>query len=278
MHDTIIIRYGEIALKGKNRHLFEKRLVQNVRACFRREDIPFSKILRKRGRIYVSTEEKNPCLADVFGIVSFSYAVSFRFEIEKAKALVVSIAKNSKADSFRVSAKRIDRTVPENSQKLNMILGQEVADKTGMQVSLKDFGLELGLEIQEGTGYVFSKRLPGQGGLPLGVNGKALALIENRRSVLAAWHTMRRGVAIVPVTRERLDQQRLNRHLRILEKYSYGQGELKTKSLEEEKSRNKMIITGQTLGGIEELGDDILVLRPLVGLSGEEIEKKLKIL
>ena len=102
MHDTVLVRYGEISLKGDNRNFFERKLVENIKKRLDEGKVKFSNIARPRGRIIIETAQKCSCLKKVFGITSFSYAVSTNPEIEDIKkAALPLIKKLSKSKSFR---------------------------------------------------------------------------------------------------------------------------------------------------------------------------------
>ncbi|MBW3006004.1 tRNA 4-thiouridine(8) synthase ThiI, partial [Candidatus Woesearchaeota archaeon] len=81
----IIIRFAEIGLKGKNRIFFEKALMRNIQACLDKNNINYKNITRLMGRILVVADDPCDCLACVFGIASFSYAVNAGFNMEQVK-------------------------------------------------------------------------------------------------------------------------------------------------------------------------------------------------
>jgi len=215
MHNTIIVRYGELALKGKNRHKFENRLVENIRDCLKKNRVTFDRVYKKRGRLYVQTKDKCNNLSHVFGITSFSYAVKGNFTIENLKKTISRAINEKKFDTFRVTAHRLDKSISYDSQELNNLMGKYVADEFKKSVSLKNFDLEIGIDIQENNFYFYTERIKGLGGLPYGINGKTFALIEDRKSLLAAILVMKRGLRIYPVSKKQAS-------LSLLQKYNYG--------------------------------------------------------
>lgn len=279
MHNIIIIRYGELALKGSNRSMFENRLVANIRDCLRKNKVEFERAYKKRGRIYVKTIEQCPQLSHVFGITSYSYAMMDAFSIASVKKNITVLLKNRSFTSFRVTSKRLDRSISHSSMELNRLLGQFIVDEFEKRVSLKHFDMDVGVEIIEKHAYVFTSRLKGPGGLPLGINGRAVALIENKRSILAAWLMMKRGLSIYPVAKS-------GQNLDILQRYNYGSNQLKLYCIKKtedirafaEKKGIFSLVTGQTLRNIKDIEMDMLMLQPLVGFSDRQIYAKMKCL
>jgi len=267
--NTIIIRYAEIALKGGNRIAFEKRLGQNIRDCFKKNKKELKQVVRIRGRIYIETNQKCPKLAHVFGISSFSNATKLEFDIDHIKKTIDRMLPKDYT-TFRMSAHRINKVVPMNSQEINIALGQYIVDKYQKKVKLKGWDLDVGVEIHGKDAYVYMDRTPGPGGLPLGVNGRAVALIENKWSQLAAWYLMRRGVAVIPVSKKKTD-------ITIIMKYSYGTKprlEIGDASEFAKSQGIDAIITGRTLSDFKRGDDDLLYLEPLIGLG--DVEDKIR--
>ncbi len=279
MHNTVIIRYGELALKGKNRSRFESRLVLNIRDCLMKNKVAFESIYRKRGRIFIKSASKCSALSNVFGISSFSYALMDGYSIESIKKNISLLLKDLSFTTFRVTAKRLDDSVAVGSMELNRVLGQFIVDEYKKKVSLKHFDVEVGVEVIDKKACVFASRVSGPGGLPLGINGRAFASIENRRSNLAAWLMMKRGLRIYPVSTAKCD-------ISILEKYNYGFLPMEcihVKRYSELGSiagqkRISAIVTGHTLRDMKEPDLDMLMLQPLVGFSDAQISEKLKYL
>ncbi len=207
----IVVRYSEIALKGKNRVFFEKRLVRNIECCFFENSISYKEIIRKRGRIFIFFNREDSCfdykalfrnqllsteLRKVFGISSFSFAIQADADIEimkKAAKLLFSrgllkgtnpvggqhfaAAKGKPAKSFRARARRIDKSISYNSMEIDRIIGGFIADSFSLPVSLSSPDIELGIEIFESKAYLFTGKIKGFSGLPLGTQGKACFLL-----------------------------------------------------------------------------------------------------
>ncbi len=246
MHNTIIIRYSEIGLKGKNRHLFEKRLIGNIKAKIKKAKKPV--IYKKRGRIYIKSEEKMPFLSHVFGISSYSHALCCKYSIENIKECIGRILKNRKFGSFRITASRIDKSTKETSNELNIALGSYVAEKYKKKVSLKNYDINIYIEVNE-KAYVFLDKVQGKNGLPVGITGRVFCLIENKKSISACKAIMSRGCLPVLLIKRKMKTN-------CLEKYAPGKIEkIKISSKEDilklKKSKGISSIVLQSTNGAE---------------------------
>jgi len=262
----IVVRYSEIALKGLNRPLFEKRLVQNIK-YFLKDKIAITKIFRPRGRIHIFTDERCDSLRDVFGISSFSYATCINAEIEEIKKIAVSLAKAKKFKTFRISAKRLDKEFMD-SMKIERIVGKEIVDQLGANVSLEKFDLNIGIEILRGNAYVFTDTVQGRGGLPVGCSAKVLISGDNEKSQLAGILVMKRGCSVIVVGKD----------APLIEKYScskveYVMGDDLEKLATEH--RCKAIIDSACLEKFEKNDSGVLRLHPLIGMTEKEITEKI---
>jgi len=204
MQPTTIVRYAEIALKGRNRADFEKRLVENIRTILKNCSIRFGKILRKPGRILITDCNRAEQLRNVFGIANFSYAIETEPEIESIINTADRAIANKKFKTFRVSANRIDKSVSITSQQINIKLGEHIAEKYNKKVKLKDCDLDIGVEILDRKAFVFAEKIGGPGGLPLGSTGRVLVLhddkdntADSKRALEAARLMMKRGCRVV---------------------------------------------------------------------------------
>ena len=203
----VLVRYGEIALKGGNRAFFERTLAKNIKsAC---EDISPLKVELHRGRILVWPERRAERVAkrmqDVMGIHNVSLARGVSHdpeEIAKAGLAVVRDALEelpaSDSVTFRVKTKRGNKAYPMTSTELDRFVADRVLPHLdGLKVRLKDADLVLGIEVREKSAFVYTKRLPGPGGLPVGTLGHVLCLLSGGiDSPVAAWMAMKRGCRV----------------------------------------------------------------------------------
>ncbi|MFT4538502.1 MAG: thiamine biosynthesis protein ThiI [Planctomycetota bacterium] len=204
--EMILIRYGEIALKGSNRGLFERRLVRNLKHAAK--PVSAVKALRTHGRITLEPERRGLAVArrvaDVFGVKS----VSPGWGCEPTPKAVLNMAKRVMAAemagrgpqqiTFRVKSRRADKRFPLISTDLDRAVADAVLpDYSNIKVQLVGADLELGIEVREKRAYVFVQRLPGPGGLPVGTLGKALSLLSGGiDSPVASWLGMKRGLEV----------------------------------------------------------------------------------
>jgi adenylyl- and sulfurtransferase ThiI len=225
MHDVIIVRYAEIALKGKNRVQFEKRLVHNISLTLRNRKIRFKKIFFRRGRIFILTEDYANELRNVSGIASFSYAESCPPEIDRMELSADSVLSNyvksgGKFETFRVSANRMDDSIKMTSMELNIALGDYINTKYDKKVKLKGSDLDLCVEIFEGKAYIFLQKQPGPGGLPVGSTGKVIILLDRNSAFFASKLMMKRGCRVIFAVEESETGRTYLAKIKGMEKYN----------------------------------------------------------
>ncbi len=161
--------------------------------------IPF-----ERGRIYLTTPEISrsiTILPRIFGIVSFSPAVHTTSAIQDISATAQRLIKNvlDYNKSFAIRVTRVG-THPFTSQDVAVQIGKIIENASHARVDLTNPDFELFIEIREKNSFLFTEKIKGTGGLPLGTQGTILALIKTPCSLLAAWYLMRRGCRIIFVT------------------------------------------------------------------------------
>ena len=209
--ELIIIRYSEIALKAKaTRTYFEKKLIKNIKNALKKKQI--SNIVKKEyGRIYIHTSQINESIATlkkIFGIVSVSPAFQTKSKIGSMSQLSINILKE-KLTNEKTFALRVTRTGKHDftSQDAAIKIGNEIVKATNANVDLTKPDIELFIEIRNENAYIFTERIRGAGGLPLGTQGKVLALIDKPKSILAAWYLMRRGCRTVFVNTDEFNKE-----------------------------------------------------------------------
>lgn len=224
--DVIILRYGELSLKSTYvRRYFETVLVRNIKKAFTKENIPVV-IQSLRGRIYLTTPDISSSikiLPRIFGIVSFSPATQTTSNIQDISSLAQQLTTNvlNKQKSFAIRVTRIG-THPFTSQDVAVQIGNDIVHTTQAKVDLTAPDFELYIEIREQNAYVFTKKIKGVGGLPLGTQGTVLALIKDPSSLLAAWYLMRRGCRIILANTNQSSENTLHSFLQ----YWYADAEI----------------------------------------------------
>lgn len=201
MFDCILIHYGELGLKGLNRPLFEKKLVENIDKAL--SGLEYGKIRKAQGRIILELNEKSTekrfaeSLKKVFGIAWFAFCFRREAALENIKGLVENKFPLEAGTRAKVSAKRADKTLPFTSMDLNRELGAYLVSRFGTKISLTEPQKEIFVELSEGKAYIFDKKFKGLYGLPVGVSGKVLHLLSGGiDSPVASWLLMKRGCGV----------------------------------------------------------------------------------
>jgi thiamine biosynthesis protein ThiI len=209
MENVIIVRYGELALKSTGvRNWYERTLVNNISAMLEHRDVPFSRISREWGRIFIESDDIQAAkaAADVFGVVSTSFAQVTDASIESAGALCARLADGliTEGQSFAIRARRTGNHVF-SSRDVGMKCGDAVwamLESKGItpSVDLTDPDREIFVEMRQTRAYVFTETINGVGGLPLGTQGKMISLVSGGiDSPVSTWLMMKRGVEVIPV-------------------------------------------------------------------------------
>lgn len=221
---AFLIKYAEIAIKGKNRYLFEDALVKQMRLALESVEGDFQ-VIKEQGRVYVlcpenyDYDEAVEALQRVFGIVGISPVMIFPDQgLEQTKKDVLEYMQARYPDfsgTFKVYTRRAKKSYPVPSMEVSAELGGVILDHfPGASVDVHTPELTLSVEIREKI-YVYSETLPGPGGMPVGTNGKAMLLLSGGiDSPVAGYMIAKRGVKIdavyfhaPPYTSERAKQK-----------------------------------------------------------------------
>ena len=222
---VLLVRFGEIALKSRFvRRQLRDRLVANIQDMFAAEGVECI-TGADEARIYVHAddlERARSLLTRVFGVVSVSPAAEGHADLETLRKLALDEATRalSPGASFAVRARRVG-THPFTSMDLAKDIGGAIVDANpGVRVDLTHPRVEIHVEVRENRGFVFREVWPGPGGLPLGSQGRALAIVEDEAGMVAAWMGMKRGCRVVvaaPVDSKDVDPlRRWDVHLKVL--------------------------------------------------------------
>ena len=194
----ILIRYGELGLKGKLRRKFENTLISNIRRVACKEGIKGC-VKREWGRLYFTVSAGSGDFADferlvakrlscIFGVVSTSPAVVCSSDLDEiAETAEVFVDDVKRSGSFAVRARR-SGSHEYTSMDVARIVGERIKRKSNSRVDLKNPDFEVFIEVRNDRAYVFSEVFRGYGGLPVGTQGRVLAMDE-----LSAWFALRRG-------------------------------------------------------------------------------------
>lgn len=236
MFKAFLIKYGEIGIKGKNRHLFEDALVRQIKYALKPVDGEFQ-ISKEQGRIYIEAltdydyDETVESLQHVFGIVGICPVVLTEEEgFDKLAADVVSYVDKRYPDkhkTFKVNTRRARKSYPIPSMEVNAALGERILEAfPEMTVDVHNPDILLNIEIRAKI-IIYSEVIPGPGGMPVGTNGKGMLLLSGGiDSPVAGYMIAKRGVKIdavyfhaPPYTSERAKQKVVDL-ARIVAKYT----------------------------------------------------------
>jgi len=202
----IIGRFGEIFLKSKPvKKRFLSQLGNNMRTALRREEIE-AKVKEKRLRLYVypkhdsKESEALNTLKRVFGIVSLSRATETEPEKQRIKEKTEEMIKEwPNTGTFAVRAQRITKDHPFTSKDLEEELGAAINNEKNLEVDLDNPDRTLYVEIYNDKAHVFTEKIRGTGGVPLGVAGTLKSPLKTPEDLAAAWMMMKRGCMIKPI-------------------------------------------------------------------------------
>ena len=234
MYNILIVKYGEIGVKGKNRYIFENKLIKNVKNILK----PIGKfnVYKEYGRIYVDLdgydyEEVVEEVRKVFGIVGVCPAVRAEKDYNLLKELALKMLEEKIEQgykSFKVDSRRGDKDFKLTSQEMSLDIGgylvSQVKDK--IAVDVRNPEVKIHCELRQNHVMVYSDTIPGYGGLPLGTNGRAMSLLSGGiDSPVASWMVAKRGMELecihfhsYPFTSEK-SQEKVRDLAQILAKY-----------------------------------------------------------
>ncbi|GAA0484324.1 tRNA 4-thiouridine(8) synthase ThiI [Salinibacillus aidingensis] len=201
-YDHIVIRYGELSLKGKNKKQFIGQLRENLKQKLR----PFSniKLFQTRDRMYIKLngQEHEPVIEkcqEVFGIQSLNLAIRVENSIDQIKeGALWALREEKQAKTFKITTKRPNKNFEVSSQEMNQILGGHLLSNTdNLTVDVHNPDVEIRVEIRHDAAYIMAGKIPASGGLPVGTTGKSLLLLSGGiDSPVAGYLAMKRGVQV----------------------------------------------------------------------------------
>lgn len=199
-YDHILIRYGELSLKGKNRNVFIRQLKENIKKVLK--SFSTLEIESQHDRMYIYLKEEDPnevanVLSRVFGISSFSFAIKVDSDIDAIVDACLQTLDFSNAKTFKVAARRSDKNFPVISDQINRIVAGAILKNSTWKVDVHHPDYKIVIEVHRDSTYIMTDRMAGAGGYPVGVGGKAMVLLSGGiDSPVAAYLMMKRGVRI----------------------------------------------------------------------------------
>ncbi len=197
----VIVKTHEVALKGKNRPWFMRRLAGNLRKATHGTGVQAVWQGHMLVGLTLKDESHWPEVAtrvkDCFGVAKFFKAYETTADIGGVKKTLPSLLDGRDFNSFRITANRADKRFPIRSEEINRDLGTYVKDLTGTKVDLTHPELEIFLDVLPNGIMLYFEEVSGHGGLPVGVSGETMAMLSGGiDSPVAAWQMMKRGCRV----------------------------------------------------------------------------------
>ncbi|WP_192988370.1 tRNA uracil 4-sulfurtransferase ThiI [Carnobacterium mobile] len=205
-YNEVMIRYGELSTKGKNKKLFINKLAQNVK--FALHDFAELKVDADRDRMHLKlngadSEVVLERLKPIFGIQNYSPVMRLEREMEQVKTTAVAMVRElyKEGQTFKISTRRSDHDFELDTNEINQLLGSEVLREVeGIKVQVKNPDINIRVEIRKEGIFLSSQTILGAGGLPVGSSGKGMLMLSGGiDSPVAGYLTMKRGVEVEAV-------------------------------------------------------------------------------
>ncbi len=232
-YDHIVVRYGELSTKGKNRRDFTKLLTSNIRKRLKDHGkLTYNMLhdglfIRLNGEDYLTIKEE---LKDVFGYSYFSGAIRVEKDIDKIKEVSLHLAQSRDAKTFKIATKRHDKSFPMRSDEINRALAGNILHNTELKVDVHEPDLMIYVSVDKDFVYVMDEKVKGPGGYPTGINGMAMVMMSGGiDSPVAAYMTMKRGLRIECIhfaSEPYTSKQALDKVMTLAEKLSVSQEEI----------------------------------------------------
>jgi thiamine biosynthesis protein ThiI len=180
-NNCILVRQGEISLKGRNREDFERKLLKNLffAAKIADKDAKVAKIYS--GFVVENFSDENKTVKEiqkVFGISNICVAKKVDNDIEKIKIVALELAKKVSPKTFKIAAKRSNKNFSHTSMQINQDVGECVFETLNIPVKVKDPDLTIHIDVSEKFTFVYPNKISGLGGLPVGTSGEVISMIS----------------------------------------------------------------------------------------------------
>lgn len=199
-YDHIVVRYGELSTKGKNKKDFTKALTNNIKKRLQAYKELTYRTLHDGLFIKLNGEDYNLIREDlkqVFGYAYFSGAILVAKDIEEIRRVALSLALKKDYKTFKMVSKRSDKTFPVRSDDINRQVAGHILRNSELKVDVHNPDLKIYVVISNENAIIMDEKVRGIGGYPTGVNGKALLMMSGGiDSPVAGYLTMKRGLKI----------------------------------------------------------------------------------
>jgi len=199
-YDHIMVRFGELSTKGKNKKDFINLLSKNIRHALK--DFVSLNIETRYDHIYVKLNDENvdevlSRLKDVSGIQALSLVYKCKKDIEDIKSSSLNLIKQENGSTFKVRCKRSDKRFPIISDDIVRMVAPVILKNTALKVDVHNPDILLSIEVRDDATYIYTKTIPASGGYPLGIAGKSMHMLSGGiDSPVSAYLLMKRGVTI----------------------------------------------------------------------------------
>jgi len=201
----ILFHFGELSLKGKNRSTFERQMARNIKRVIN-PVLKSGGFHREHGRMVAEVEDISDGLLDYLalipGIRNFSVVHEAELSLEgmrqtAKRAVLADYGEDVRGAPFRVTAKRSNKQFPMASPELNFEIGGYLKTQLGLTVNLDHPDIDVRIEIGRQAAYIYTRKIPGIGGLPVGSSGRGVVLFSGGiDSPVAAYTMMKRGMSV----------------------------------------------------------------------------------
>ncbi len=199
--NTIIVRFGEMSTKGKNKKDFINRLAASIQNSLKDYLDSFT-LIKRHDHIFIELKEEIPSLIDILkeisGMYSFSLALKVEdCELDNLKTIALEQIKKEEGLTFKMKTHRIDKSYPYTSDDINRQIAGMILKNTNLKVDVHNPDILFNIEIRDDGAYLFTKTIKGMGGYPKGAIGRSLMMLSGGiDSPVASYLLMRRGIEL----------------------------------------------------------------------------------
>lgn len=233
IYDHIVVRYGELSTKGKNRRDFTKALTQNIKV--RLKAYPNLEYKTLHDGLFIKLNNENfetikEDLKQVFGYAYFSGAMIVNRDLEEIKEVALKLALKKEYKTFKINTRRSDKTYPLRSDDINRQVAGHILRNSELKVDVHNPELMIYIIIEKNDAIIMDEKIKGIGGYPVGINGRALLMMSGGiDSPVAGYLTMKRGLRIECIhfaSQPYTSKQALDKVLTLAKMLSVYQGDI----------------------------------------------------
>ena len=200
LYDHVIVRYGELSTKGKNKKDFTRQLTNNIKK--RLADYKKLEYKTLHDGLFIKLNNENyeeikVALKDVFGYSYFAGGLLISRDLEEVKDVALKLALKGNYKTFKIQARRSDKSYLYRSDDINRQVASHILKNTDLKVDVHNPDLMIYIVVEHNDIIMMDEKIRGNGGYPVGINGKALVMMSGGiDSPVASFMTMKRGLRI----------------------------------------------------------------------------------